>query len=50
MCGSKTEDIRMHHIRSLKKLTGKSESERLMLKMHRKSLALCPNCFASTHT
>jgi len=48
MCGGKTEDIRMHHVRSLKKLTGETESERLMMKMRRKSLALCPDCFAST--
>jgi len=49
MCGGKTEDIRMYHVRSLKKLTGNTESERLMMKMRRKSLALCPNCFATTH-
>jgi hypothetical protein len=39
----------MHHVRSLKKLTGKTESERLMMKMRRKSLALCPDCFNNTH-
>jgi len=49
MCGDRTEDIRMHHVRSLKKLTGKTESERLMMEMRRKSLALCPDCFANTH-
>jgi group II intron reverse transcriptase/maturase len=49
MCGGRTEDIRMHHVRSLKKLTGKTESERLMMKMRRKSLALCPDCYANTH-
>jgi hypothetical protein len=49
MCGGRTEDIRMHHVRSLKKLTGKTESERLMMKMRRKSLALCPDCFTATH-
>lgn len=49
MCGGRTEDIRMHHVRSLKKLTGATESERLMMKMRRKSLALCPDCFATTH-
>ena len=32
----------MHHVRALKKLTGKTEAERLMLHMRRKSLALCP--------
>ncbi|MDL2234981.1 group II intron reverse transcriptase/maturase [Christensenellaceae bacterium OttesenSCG-928-L17] len=41
MCGGQTEDIRMHHVRSLKKLTGETASEQLMMKMRRKSLALC---------
>ncbi len=35
----------MHHVRALKKLTGKTEAERLMLHMRRKSLALCPYCY-----
>jgi len=50
MCGNKTDDIRMHHIRSLKKLTGATEAERLMLHMRRKSLALCPYCYSTTLT
>ena len=49
MCGGRTEDIHMHHVRSLKKLTGKTESELMMMKMRRKSLALCPDCFSATH-
>lgn len=48
LCGNKTDDIHMHHIRALKKLTGKTEAERLMLHMRRKSLALCPYCYQST--
>ena len=48
LCGEKTDDIRMHHVRALKKLTGKTEAERLMLHMRRKSLALCPYCYQST--
>ncbi len=48
LCGEKTDDIRMHHVRALKKLTGKTEAERLMLHMRRKSLALCPYCYATT--
>ena len=48
LCGNKTDDIRMHHVRALKKLTGKTEAERLMLHMRRKSLALCPYCYMST--
>ena len=48
LCGNKTDDIRMHHVRALKNLTGKTEAERLMLHMRRKSLALCPYCYQST--
>ena len=48
LCGEKTDDIRMHHVRALKKLTGATEAERLMLHMRRKSLALCPYCYQST--
>jgi group II intron reverse transcriptase/maturase len=48
MCGGHTDDIRMHHVRSLKKLTGKTVSEQLMLKIRRKSLALCPECYQIT--
>lgn len=48
LCGNKTDDIHMHHVRVLKKLTGKTEAERLMLHMRRKSLALCPYCYQST--
>ena len=48
LCGNKTDDIRMHHVRTLKKLTGATEAERLMLQMRRKSLALCPCCYQST--
>lgn len=48
LCGNKTDDIHMHHVRALKKLTGKTEAEHLMLHMRRKSLALCPYCYQST--
>ena len=39
----------MHHVRALKDLTGKNEWERIMLKMHRKTLAVCPECNAKIH-
>jgi group II intron reverse transcriptase/maturase len=47
MCGEATDNIHMHHVKSLKSLSGNTESEKLMLKMRRKSLALCPTCFNS---
>lgn len=39
----------MHHVRTLKTLTGKNEWEQMMLKMHRKTLAVCPTCNAKIH-
>ena len=48
MCGGKTDEIHMHHVKKLKDLTGKTELERLMMKRRRRSLALCPDCFNKT--
>lgn len=36
----------MHHVRTLKDLKGDNEREQLMLKRHRKTLALCETCNA----
>ena len=47
LCGCETEDIRMHHVRSLKELTGADQAEIMMLHMRRKTLALCPSCFTT---
>jgi group II intron reverse transcriptase/maturase len=47
-CGTKTSDIHMHHVKRLKDLTGKTKFEVLMMEKRRKSLALCPDCFAKT--
>ena len=49
LCDAKTNDIRMHHIRKLKDLTGKSEWELKMMKMRRKTLAVCKNCHDKIH-
>ena len=49
LCGQKTGDIRMHHVRTLKELTGDSEWEQLMRKMWRKSLAVCKACHEIIH-
>ena len=45
MCGERTEIIHMHHVKSMKKLTGKNAFEAQMLSMRRKSLALCGACY-----
>ena len=48
LCGTKGKTV-MHHVRTLKTLTNKTAWERAMLQMHRKSLAVCPNCYAQIH-
>ena len=48
ICGSKTDEVHMHHIKRLKDLTGKTEFELLMMNKRRKSLALCFECFNKT--
>ena len=46
LCGVNTKEIHMHHVRRLKDLTGKNELELKMMQMRRKSIALCPACYA----
>ncbi len=46
LCGAETKEIHMHHVRRLKDLTGKSELELKMMQIRRKSIALCPECYA----
>ena len=48
-CGATTDNLRMHHVKRLKDLTGKSEFELMMMEKRRKSLALCPGCFTKAH-
>lgn len=49
LCGANADDIRMHHVKKLKNLKGNSEWERLMIKMRRKTLAVCKNCHDNIH-
>ena len=48
LCGAETKEIHMHHMRRLKDLTGKDDLELKMMQMRRKSIALCPECYAKT--
>jgi len=48
LCAIETADIHMHHVKSLKKLTGATVYECQMLKIRRKSLALCAKCYKGT--
>jgi group II intron reverse transcriptase/maturase len=45
VCGALGKTV-MHQVRTVKSLTGKYEWERIMLEMHRKTLAVCPECNA----
>ena len=45
LCGGDTDKVIMHHVRKLAELKGKTEWERKMIKIRRKSLAVCPQCF-----
>lgn len=49
LCGEKSNNIRMHHVRKLKDLKGQSDWEKLMIKMRRKSLAVCKDCHDKIH-
>lgn len=43
LCGKEGKVV-MHHVRTLTKLKGNSEWEKLMLKRHRKTLVVCEDC------
>lgn len=45
LCGTSSDEIHMHHVRRLKDLTGKNELEQKMMKIRRRSIALCPMCY-----
>lgn len=46
ICGKENIEIYMHHVKSIKELTGKNVYEQKMLQIRRKSLALCDECFS----
>lgn len=50
LCGAKTKEIHMHHVKKLKDLTGKTKAELLMMEKRRKSLALCWECYEKVRT
>ena len=49
ICGEHADYLCMHHVRTLKSLKGRDIFEQKILKMRRKSLALCPDCFELLH-
>ena len=49
LCGKDRVTVHMHHVRSLKNLKGTTPCELKMLDMRRRSIALCPDCFAMQH-
>ena len=49
LCGEYTNDVEIHQVKRLKDLTGQREWEAVMLKNHRKTLAVCPACHREIH-
>jgi hypothetical protein len=49
LCGA-TGELDMHHVRKLKDLKGKNESEKFMLARKRKTIAICPSCHVKIHS
>lgn len=49
LCGQYTNDMQIHQVKRLKSLSGEYEWERIMLKNHRKTLAVCPACHREIH-
>lgn len=43
-CGKESQILIMHHVRKLNELKPDTEWNKRMIKMHRKSLAVCKNC------
>jgi group II intron reverse transcriptase/maturase len=43
-CGT-IDDLKMHHVRKLKKLKGKHDWEKVMIARRRKTLAVCNQCY-----
>ncbi|KAA6324188.1 Group II intron-encoded protein LtrA [termite gut metagenome] len=48
LCGKEGDTV-IHQIRNLKSLKGNNEWERKMIKMHRKTLAVCTSCNEKIH-
>ena len=49
LCGKEAK-VEVHHVRKLSELKGKTEWERRMLKMHRKTLIVCADCHSKIHS
>jgi group II intron reverse transcriptase/maturase len=47
-CGA-IDDLKMHHVRKLKKLNGKHDWEKVMIARRRKTLAVCGQCYDMIH-
>lgn len=50
MCGSSPVKVFMHHVKRLKDLTPDNNFNVLMIRMRRKSLALCPQCYETVRS
>jgi hypothetical protein len=48
LCGKETGDLQIHLVKRLKDLSGKQPWEQLMLRMRRRTLAVCADCHQNT--
>ncbi|WP_409968032.1 reverse transcriptase domain-containing protein [Bengtsoniella intestinalis] len=49
LCGERVESVEIHQVKRLKDLSGDEEWERIMLKKHRKTMAVCQKCHEAIH-
>jgi hypothetical protein len=50
LCESKSNDLTFHQVKKLKDLEGVTDWERTMLRVRRKTLAVCPKCYDAIHS
>ena len=49
LCNQKSDNIALHQVKRLKDLKGKTDWERRMQELRRKTLAVCPKCHSEIH-
>ena len=50
LCEQKSNDLVFHQVKKLKDLKGVTEWERVMLRVRRKTLVVCPKCYDAIHS
>lgn len=50
LCGTKSVELAFHQVKKLKDLKGESDWARVMLKIRRKTIVVCPICYKNIHS